>query len=516
MNGDASPHDDETARDGVTREAHARLIIVSNRLPVMFERKDGELRTRPGSGGLVTALAPVLRDRGGIWIGWSGSTDSAHPEMDRVLTESSVPAGYELRAVALTRDEIEGYYHGLSNEILWPLFHDLQSLCHFDPGYWNTYRTVNRKFAAVIAEVADTDDFIWIHDYHLMLTAASLRESGVRNTLGFFLHIPFPSPDIFFKLPWRFQVLNALLANNLIGFQTMRDKRNFIQCVRMLLPERDVGSEGGFHVVHLETREVRVGVFPISIDFADFERRAMEQEVAESAWYIHEALPNRQIVLGIDRLDYTKGIPYRLEAFRTALRRYPELLTHLTLVQVVVPSRTDIPRYNELKIAIERLVSEINGEFGQPGWVPIHYFFRHLTRRELLGYYRTAEIAMITPTKDGMNLVAKEYVACNIEHNGVLILSEFAGAVAQLHRDALLVNPYDIDGMADALYRAFTMDAGERRGRMRRLRANVKRNDIYRWVEAFLEAAVSRHLHEFPIVSEYIPPDDTPEPGLSI
>ncbi len=516
MNSDAIPRGGETAQNGAARETHARLIIVSNRLPVVFDQKDGELYTRPGSGGLVTALAPVLRDRGGIWIGWSGLPDGEQPDVDRVLAESSVPAGYELRAVALTKDELEDYYHGFANEILWPLFHDLQSLCRFDPAYWEAYRAVNRKFALTVAAAADTDDFIWIHDYHLMLTASSLREAGMRNTLGFFLHIPFPSPDIFFKLPWRFQVLNALLSYDLLGFQTMRDKRNFIQCVRMLLPDLEVGSAGGFHVVRLEAREVRVGVFPISIDFADFERRAMEQEVAESAWYIHEALPNRQIVLGIDRLDYTKGIPYRLEAFRTALRRYPDLLTHLTLVQVVVPSRTDIPRYNELKIAIERLVSEINGEFGQPRWVPVHYFFRHLTRGELLGYYRTAEIAMITPTKDGMNLVAKEYVACNIEHNGVLILSEFAGAVAQLHRDAVLVNPYDIDGMADALYRAFTMDAGERRRRMRRLRANVRRNDIYRWVEAFLEAAVSRHLHEFPIVSEYIPPDDTPEPGVSI
>ncbi len=499
-----------------TQQQAGRLIIVSNRLPVVLERKDGALSTRPGSGGLVTALAPVLRDRGGIWVGWSGLPDSEQGEIDDALKGSSTSAGYELRAVPLTMQELDEYYHGFANEILWPLFHDLQSHCHFDPSYWEAYRGVNRKFAEHIHTAAAEKDFIWIHDYHLLTTATELRDMGVANSLGFFLHIPFPPPDIFFKLPWRFQILSAMLAFDLIGFQTMRDKRNFVQCVRMLLSEIAVRSEGGFHILKSGEREVRAGVFPISIDYAEFEQRAQDKEVAESAWYIHEALPDRQIVLGIDRLDYTKGIPYRLEAFRNALRRHPEMLEKITLVQVVVPSRVDIPKYNDLKIEIEQLVGEINGEFTRSGWVPIHYIFRHLTRGELLGYYRTAEIALITPIKDGMNLVAKEYVACNLESNGVLILSEFAGAVAQLHRDALLVNPYDIEGMSDALYTAFTMTYAERRRRMHRLRATVRRYDIYRWVESFLDAAVSRHLYDFPVISEYIPPSDSPDIGVSI
>ncbi len=501
----------------MTQQQHSsRLIIVSNRLPVVIERSDDGMSTRPGSGGLVTALAPVLRDRGGIWIGWSGLPDADRDAVDQVLKESSVFAGYELRAVSLTARELEEYYHGFANEILWPLFHDLQSHCHFDPSYWAAYRGVNRKFAEHIHAAAAPDDFIWIHDYHLLTAATELREMGVRNRLGFFLHIPFPPPDIFIKLPWRFQILSAMLAFDLIGFQTMRDKRNFVQCVRMLLSETRVHSQGGFHILNSAGREVRAGAFPISIDFAEFEQRARNREVAESAWYIHEALPDRQIVLGIDRLDYTKGIPYRLEAFRSALSRHPEMHEKITLVQVVVPSRVDIPKYNDLKIEIERLVGDINGEFTRSGWVPIHYIFRHLTRGELLGYYRTAEIALITPIKDGMNLVAKEYIACNLEANGVLILSEFAGAVAQLHRDALLVNPYDIEGMSDALHTAFTMTHEERRRRMLRLRATVRRYDIYRWVEGFLDAAVSRHLYDFPVISEYIPPADSPDPGVSI
>ena len=284
----------------------------------------------------------------------------------------------------------------------------------------------------------------------------------------------------------------------------------------MLMKEYPVRSTGGFHICSTEVRDVRIGVFPISIDYHDFERRARHKDVSEAAWYIHEHLQQQQIVLGIDRLDYTKGIPYRLKAFRNALRRFPELQESMTLVQVVVPSRTDIAKYNALKIEIESLVSEINGEFTRSGWVPIHYIFRHLTRTELLGYYRTAEIALITPIKDGMNLVAKEYCACNIEDNGVLILSEFAGTAAQLHKHALLVNPYDVEGVAEALRDAFSMPYDERAERMRQLRSSVRRYDIYRWVERFLEAAISRHLADYPVVAEYIPPDYGDDFGASV
>ena len=494
-----------------------RLIIVSNRLPVVFQRdEDGMLSWRPGSGGLVTALAPVLRDRGGVWIGWSGLSANDQEEVEEALSESSAATGYALRSVPLTEEELTLYYHGFANEVLWPLFHDLQSHCNFQPEYWHSYRRVNRKFATHIRQGTRPGDYVWIHDYHLMHVASELREMGVASPLGFFLHIPFPPPDIFMNMPWRFEVLHALLAYDLVGFQTMRDKRNFVQCVRLLLKDIPVRNAGGFHICSTGQREVRVGVFPISIDHEEFERRARSKDVSEAAWYIHEDLPQQQIVLGIDRLDYTKGIPYRLEAFRNALRRFPELHESMTLVQVVVPSRTDIPKYHDLKTEIERLVSEINGEFTRSGWVPIHYILRHLRPTERLGYYRTAEIALITPIKDGMNHVAKEYCACNIEENGVLLLSEFAGAAAQLHRHALLVNPYDVEGVAVALRDAFAMTYEERRKRMRQLRATVRRYDIYRWVESFLDAAFSRHLHDYPVIAEYFPSERDVDTGLSV
>jgi trehalose 6-phosphate synthase/phosphatase len=493
-----------------------RLVIVSNRLPVVFERDGDTLSWRHGSGGLVTSLAPVLRDRGGLWIGWSGLPEESQPDVDATLSASSTATGYELTAVPLSRQDLELYYYGFANEVLWPLFHDLLSHCNFRPDYWHAFERVNRKFAEHVSAHTREGDYIWVHDYHLINVASELRAMGIQGRLGFFLHIPFPPPDIFIKMPWRFDILNALLRYDLVGFQTMRDKRNFIHCIRMLLKDIPVRSAGGFHICTTEEREVNVGVFPISIDFGDFEKRARRKEVSEAAWYIHEDLPQQHIVLGIDRLDYTKGIPYRLEAFRNALRRFPKLRKSMTLVQVVVPSRTDIPKYNTLKVEIERLVGEINGEFTRSGWVPIHYIFRHLKRIELLAYYRTAEIALITPIKDGMNLVAKEYCACNIEENGVLILSEFAGTAAQLHRHALLVNPYDVEGVAETLRDAFSMTYEERARRMRQLRASVRRYDIYRWVENFLDASISRHLQDYPVIAEYIPQQDSDDYGTSV
>jgi trehalose 6-phosphate synthase len=320
------------------------------------------------------------------------------------------------------------------------------------------------------------------------------------------LHIPFPPLDIFLKLPWREQMLRSLLSYDLIGFQTLRDRRNFVQCLKTLVQGAAVRGRG--QVCKIDTGEdgPRAGAFPISIDFRQFENDAASHEVAKSAWHIHENLPERQIVLGVDRLDYTKGIPGRLRAFRHLLEKYPEHRDSVTLVQVVVPSRRGIPGYEDLKIEIEQLVGEINGQLtGPSGNVPIHYIYRPLDRFELLGYYRASEIALVTPLKDGMNLVAKEYCACNLEESGVLILSEFAGAVAELQSGALLVNPNDIAGVADALHEALTMQPDERHRRMHLLRQAVRRHDIFRWVDSYLRASIERDLNSFPLLEDYVP-----------
>ncbi len=484
-----------------------RLVIVSNRLPVVLHRGEGDRwGIKPGSGGLVTALAPVLRDRGGLWIGWPGvSKEDAPQNLDSLLATAVKDAGYSLSPVLLTDREIKGYYYGFANEILWPLFHDLPSRCNFDPSYWRSYLQVNRKFARVIAENSRRNDFIWVHDYHLICVAQELRRLGISAPVAFFLHIPFPPLDIFLRLPWRFQILQALLQFDLIGFQTIRDRRNFVHCVRKLLKDARIYGKGQVILGEFGGKKIRIGAFPIGIDFNEFARGAATKEVADRAWYTHEEYPNQTIVLGIDRLDYTKGIPERLFAFRAMLSAHPEVHEKVCFIQVVVPSREGVPEYQSLKQEIERLVSEVNGRFGRPGWIPVHYFFRSLERTELLAYYRTAEVALVTPLKDGMNLVSKEYCAANLEENGVLILSEFAGAAAQLRRGAILVNPHDVEGVAQALYEAITMPKPQRRERMRRLRAVVRKQDIFWWVESFLRAAFAKDLKSFPIIEDYIP-----------
>ena len=484
---------------------HIRLIAVSNRLPIRVVHKEKETQIVPGAGGLVTALAPVLRDRGGLWIGWSGSEfDPSHLGL---LKEASKKTGYGLVPVPLNKEDIDYYYYGFSNEIIWPLFHDLQSRCHFKPKYWYKYLLVNKKFAQVIKEQVGTNDYIWVHDYHLMHAAYYMRSLGLSQPKGFFLHIPFPPVDIFMKLPWRRMVLEALLHYDLIGFQTMRDKRNFLNCLSVLIPEVKIRRRGAISDVKFDGRSLRVGAFPIGIDYKSFARDSASKEVAEAAWYLHEALPDRQVILGIDRLDYTKGIPERLYAFSDALERFPELQMRVSFVQVVVPSRSEVPEYQELKREIERIVGEVNGKFTQSGWVPIHYLYRSLDRTQLLAYYRLAEIALVTPLKDGMNLVCKEYCACNLEGKGVLILSEFAGAAAQLHRGAIMVNPYDIEGVSKAIFSAFSMPMDERAKRMKILRRAVRRKDIFWWVNTFLKAAFAKNLDAFPkeIAEEYIP-----------
>ena len=481
-----------------------KLIVVSNRLP--FAAAKGEDQTwtvEPGSGGLVTALRPVLQDRGGCWIGWTGATSEELPDAERLFAGRNF--GYELVPVSLTAEEKDGFYYGFSNEIVWPLFHDLAWLCRFEPAYWTCYERVNRRFAEETARHANPDDFIWVHDYHLISVARELKTLGVASRLAFFLHIPFPPADVFLKLPWRSEVLKAMLEYDVVGFQTVRDRRNFFQCVRRLLPGAEISGKGSVAEVTLSGRQVRVGHFPISIDFADFARRGSEPAVVEKSRSLRRDEGDRTIILGVDRLDYTKGIPDKLRAFRELLRRHPEHAGRVTLFQIVVPSREDIPRYRDYKIAIDRLVGEINGQFTRSGWVPIHYLYRSLEGPRLAAYYLASDVALVTPLKDGMNLVCKEYCATRVSEDGVLVLSEFAGAAAELDAGALLVNPYDVEGVAATIDRALAMDAREQRVRMRRLRRAVREHDIFRWVDAFLDAAVARGLEHFERRGEPVP-----------
>lgn len=479
----------QSTNDHMQVTTEGRLIVVSNRLPIVLSRTSKGWEIERGSGGLVTAMEPVLRERGGLWVGWPGIVDYNDIDLKGLLEQEAKDSAYRFQPVQIPEEERDKYYYGFSNETLWPIFHDLQSRSKFDPSYWRAYLKVNGKFADVIAGVHHPEDFIWIHDYHLMCAAQALRKRGVNSTLAYFLHIPFPPPDIYVKLPWRSQILEALLEYDLVGFQTVRDQRNFVQCVAEMNGEIEVSGGDNLVTVRREGRAVKVGAFPISIDYEDFASRAASNKVAKKVGQLRKHLANTHIMLGVDRLDYTKGLPFKLEAFRNALERYPELRGNVVLVQVVVPSREDVPEYNELKTEIEQLVGEINGQFTQSGWVPIHFIYRSLEQSDLLAYYRTAEAVLATPLKDGMNLVSKEYCASSIEEEGVLILSEFAGSASQLNEWALLVNPYDVEALADKIAEAYHMRPEERQERMQHLREVVKAKDIFWWVNSFLGAA---------------------------
>jgi len=481
-----------------------RFVAVSNRLPIVLEPTDEGWSTQPGAGGLVSALAPVLRNRGGLWIGWPGTDD--YTDIGGALDRASKQAGYRLHPVLLSPEEVEHFYYGFCNETLWPLFHDLSTRTRFYPEGWTAFVDANRRYAGVVARRTRPSDYVWVHDYHLLGLARELRAADVTRRIGFFLHIPFPPLDMFLKLPWRAQILGALLDYDLIGFQTLRDRRNFLYCVKRLIPGIRVRGSGAVLTATYREREVRVGTFPISIDYREFSEQAASSRVAARAAALRDDLGHGAIALSVDRLDYTKGIPERLEAIRAALLRYPELHGNVTFVQIAVPSRQRVPEYQALRAEIDRLVGEVNGQFTRNGWIPIHYLYRSLDRHELLAHYRVADIGLVTPLRDGMNLVAKEFCACQADDDAVLVLSEFAGCAAQLYRWAVMVNPHDVEGTADAIYQAFVMAPPERRNRMRRLRLSIRRNDIFHWVDDYLDAAVGRQLADFPYLEDYIPP----------
>ncbi|MFQ5668443.1 MAG: bifunctional alpha,alpha-trehalose-phosphate synthase (UDP-forming)/trehalose-phosphatase [Candidatus Binatia bacterium] len=450
--------------------AEQPIVVVSNRLPVTVHRGPRGLEGRRSAGGLVSALEPVLEARGGTWIGWPGIELRAGETF-------AIPDGtYDIRALPLTEGEVTGYYHGFSNRTLWPLLHSFPGRTRFDRREWEVYKRVNMRFAESAAAVGAGASLVWIHDYHLMLAPLYLRELLRSARIAFFLHIPFPPYDLFRLLPWDRELLSGLLGCDLIGFHVEAYARNFLDCVERLLGARV--DRGKFLLEHGD-RTVRVGAFPLGIDFDLFEARARAAPAALRA---------ERLVLGVDRLDYTKGMPERLLAFERLLERHPEHRERVVLLQLAVPSRFQVSEYRELKRQVDELVGRINGRFATAHWSPIRYLYRAVSPERLAALYRDADVALVTPLRDGMNVVAKEYVACQVADPGVLVLSRLAG-VAETMREAIQVNPYNVDGTAEAIHRALTMDEAERRSRLVALRRRERRYNVYWWVKDFLSAA---------------------------
>jgi trehalose 6-phosphate synthase len=471
-----------------------RLIVVSNRLPVVIKKTEmGKNKFKPAVGGLVTAMNPILKKREGLWIGWAGDYKEEGIDTKELLRNKTKEVGYDLIPVELSIANYNLYYKGYANEVLWPLFHNFSSYCVFAPEFYTAYDEVNKKFADTVFENLHESDFVWIQDYHLIKVAKYLREMGTTNCIAHFLHIPFPPLETFMRMPNKQELLDALLEYDLIGFQTEQDKKNFIDAVYKLtdLKQTEVESESIYKFM-VGSREISVGSFAISIDYNEFSDGAKREKVFKKSKELKETYRDQVLMLGVDRLDYTKGIPQKLKAYQMLLEENPELRGRIKLIQVLVPSRVDIPQYSELKSEIEQLVGQINGCFSQPGWIPVQYRYRILSREELLVYYQACEIALVTPLKDGMNLVAKEYCASKSDENGVLILSEFAGAMHQLKCGALLVNPFDTKSLVGVMKEAFFMSKKKKKKRMRKLQENIRSYDIYWWMDSFLSAA--RHV----------------------
>jgi trehalose 6-phosphate synthase/phosphatase len=493
-----------------------KLTIVSNRLPVVmeFDEHRQQWAGRPGSGGLVSAMNPILERRGGTWVGWPGmvaeQAEGSEEQLAEVLVDIGNKSGYELEPVMLSRAEVDGYYGGFANSVLWPLFHGFPNRCDFNPDFWQSYRQVNQKFAATLAQTINPGQPIWVHDYHLIGVAEQLREMASPGNIGYFLHIPFPALENYVKLPWRADLMRSLLAYDLLGFQSGRDKRNFLECVERLMPEAEIAHGESMATVEIHGDQVTVGVFPISIDFDDFDGRARSKEVESRMQRLREELGPYDVLLGIDRLDYTKGLIERFEAFELLLDRHPELSEEIVFFQLVVPSRESVPEYQALKKEIDRIVGRINGRFSTSKWQPIHYLYNTVEIEELTALYRHASVGVVTPLCDGMNLVSKEFCASQIDEIGALILSEFAGAADEFHEDAILVNPYDTVGTAEAIHQAVTMSVEERKERMAGLRGLIEAHNVYWWANQFVDSLREPTSLVESSQGEYLPTFDAP------
>jgi trehalose 6-phosphate synthase len=451
------------------------LVLLANRLPIVKTGKSW----RPSPGGLVAALRPAFESRRGSWVGWAGQTAGVPGTLPGL--------GANLVPVALSRKDVESYYHGFSNSTLWPLFHGLADRVTINGRWWRNYCDVNLRFARRAIEVAPPDAFFWVHDYHLARAPLLLRELGVTQPIGFFLHIPFPAQDLFARLPWRDQLLAGLLGADVVSFQTDEYRDNFFRAALRL--RQDAAADGTVLCLG-DGRSVVTATHPISIDARGLHEQAQADDVERALERLRAQFAGRRVLVGVDRLDYTKGIVERLRAIELLLERRRDLRGKIAFVQIAVPSRGDIREYRDLRSHVEELVGRINGRFTTPGQdVPVHYLYRGVPQARLLAYYRLADVCIVTSLRDGMNLVAKEFVVCQDagRGRGVLVLSEFAGASEEL-REALPCNPFDVEDLATIIARAIDLDEDERRCRIHRLGQRVVRRCVFDWLGEEMDA----------------------------
>jgi trehalose 6-phosphate synthase len=452
------------------------LVVVANRLPLDDNAApDGACEWRRSPGGLASALHAILEQTPATWVGWAGGIGPA-PQLPDI-------GGLRLRPVSLAEDELRGYYEGFANSTLWPLYHDAVQQPVFDRGWWETYRNVNRRFAEAAAEVAEPSAVVWVQDYHLQLVPQMLRDLRPDLLIGFFMHVPFPPPELYMQLPRRVELLRGMLGADLVGFQREQAAHNVAQLAQKLL-----GARATDDAITVDGRTVRTGAFPVSIDVAEMRALAGRPDVVNHAKQLrHDLGQPKRVLLSVDRLDYTKGIEHRLTAYSELLRDGRVKVRDTVMVQVAVPSREGVESYSDLRDRIEGEVGRINGEFGRVGEPAIHYLNQPFARSQLAALYRAADVMVVTPLRDGMNLVAKEFVAAREDGAGALVLSEFAGSAAELGQ-AFLVNPHDVDGLKDTLLRAMCAGPEDLAARMTAMREHLAEHDILAWARAYLTA----------------------------
>lgn len=456
-----------------------KTIIVSNRLPVKLVENEGEYTFVPSEGGLATGLGSIYQQSNNVWLGWPGIEVSDKSAQEKVTDDLYTK---NLRPVFLTQEEINLYYEGFSNEVLWPVFHYMPTYARYQQSYYDSYAAVNRKFRDSVLEIAEPDDIIWIHDYQLLLLPGMIREVLGDITIGFFLHIPFPSFELFRLIPWRNELLEGLLGADLIGFHTFDDAMHFVHSARRILSSVVSSS----NEITYNYRSVLADSFPMGIDSQKFASMVEEQVVKEHVQALDKTFAGIKMVLSIDRLDYSKGILQRLQAFELILQRTPEQIGKIVLYMIVVPSRDNVPQYRDLRDEIDKFVGSINARYRTMDWQPVYYFYRGFPIEELSALYYKADICLVTPMRDGMNLVCKEYVASRVNDDGVLILSEMAGASRELV-DALVVNPNNINAIADAINEALVMPYADQKRRMTQMRSIVMKFNTNHWVRVFMK-----------------------------
>jgi len=456
----------------------AKTIIISNRLPVSVLRNEGGITFTSSAGGLATGLGSIYKKGDNLWIGWPGIYIEDQKEEEYIVHELEKE---NMRPVFLTKEDIEYFYEGFSNSTLWPLCHYFPNYVETNYNYWESYVKVNQIFCEEVLKYADYEDTIWIHDYQLLLLPSMIRARLPEVSIGFFQHIPFPSYEIFRILPWRNEILEGMIGADLIGFHTYDDVRHFLSSVSRIL-----GIDNRMGEFKVRNRNVIVDSFPMGIDFEKFANAAKAPETLKEIEELKDNLGDFRLILSIDRLDYSKGIPQRLKAMEIFFEKYPEFIEKVSLLMILVPSRDNVPLYKELKIEIDELVGKINGKYGRIGWAPIQYFYRSFPFQSLSAFFNISDVALVTPLRDGMNLVCKEYIASKNDKLGVLILSEMAGAAKELS-DAIIINPNDVYSIVDALYEALTMDPQEQITRNTNLQNMLRRYDIHNWVSVFME-----------------------------